>query len=185
MKLPAEIPWENLKVVVDNREKRPFNLGMPTVGGHLPTGDYALEACPDLAVVERKSVVDLVSCVSHERARFQREIKRLLSYPARLVVVEGTLDEIRMGQWRGRTLPQSVVSSCLAWMGEGIPFLFCNGHEEAGKLASKWFQLVARRRWRELRGLAPSDPRVGYVLKLGNEKASTARGDSPFPEVGS
>ena len=54
--------------------------------GTLETGDFALAALPDAAVVERKAVGDLLACLGRERERFERELQRG-RYVGRLVVV--------------------------------------------------------------------------------------------------
>ena len=46
-----------------------------TEAGSLPPGDYFLEVYAKRVAVERKSLADLVACLSHERERIERELK--------------------------------------------------------------------------------------------------------------
>jgi DNA excision repair protein ERCC-4 len=59
--------------------------------GTLETGDVALAALPEGAVIERKTPGDLAGCIGSGRERFEREFRRG-HYAGRLVVVvEGGL----------------------------------------------------------------------------------------------
>src|SRR2546426_1105594 len=68
----------------------------------LPAGDYAIAEAPGLFCVERQLVADLyasTSTSSDNRARFLRELERLLPFPNRFLVIEGRIDQ---AQGRGR-----------------------------------------------------------------------------------
>jgi ERCC4-type nuclease len=89
--IPADLRPEHITIVVDTREQRPFDLRpLRTVSGTLAVGDYAPLGLENHAVVERKSLDDLVACCGVERARFERELTRMLGYPTRALVVEAT-----------------------------------------------------------------------------------------------
>ncbi len=141
----------DVECVIDTREQRPFDLAPLRCGrGTLPTGDYSVKGLEHEVVVERKSAADLVLCVGAERDRFEREVQRLLSYPSRLLIVEATMAQLELGQWRARITPNQVTSSLLSWSAQGLPVLTVGSHEEAGKYAAKFLFVAARRRWREL-----------------------------------
>lgn len=141
---------EDLTAVQDTREQRPLDLApMRVEVGTLSTGDYSIKGLENVISVERKSIPDLLMCIGQERERFDREVQRLLAYPARLVVVEGTLQEVENGNYRAKVDPRAAVGSLLGWMALGIPFLFAGDHEKAGKLVSRFLYITARRRWRE------------------------------------
>lgn len=69
-------------MLIDSREPWPhpfaahFSNAVRLERGALETGDLALAALPDAAVVERKTVPDLLGCIGRERERFERELKR-------------------------------------------------------------------------------------------------------------
>lgn len=108
-------------VLVDTREQRPwtfdgdicrtFEVSITTSRGTLDTGDYALADAPEIARIERKSLGDFVSSVTHEHDRFMREMERLASYPVACVMVEAELGEVVSRTREAR--PQSVVCSAL------------------------------------------------------------------------
>lgn len=141
----------DLTALIDTREQLPLDLAplkIDRVG--LQTGDYSLLGLENEVAVERKSLDDLISCIGSGRERFERELVRLRSYPVRAVVVEATWAELSAGGWRSRVTPAAAVGSVLAWISEGIPFLFVGSHQEAGRVVARLLYLVGRRRWREL-----------------------------------
>lgn len=148
---------EDLTCVIDTREQAPLDLWpMQVERAGLSTGDYSLKGLEDAIAIERKSLPDLIACVGVERERFDRELKRLQAYDVRAVVVEATWAELQAGGWRSKVTPPAAVGSVLAWISEGIPFLFVGSHEEAGRAVARLLFVAARRRWRELQSLRGS-----------------------------
>ena len=69
----------------------------------LPTGDYSIRGFEKIIAIERKNSLDelLASLCGKRRDRFKRELKRMLAFPVRLLVVED--DYSRIGEvydWR-------------------------------------------------------------------------------------
>lgn len=145
-----DLDLSDLTAVTDTREQNPLSLSpLKVVTDSLITGDYSVRGLENVITVERKSLQDLVMCVGRERKRFDREIHRMLAYPARLLVIEATLGQIELKQYRGEVAPMSIIGSVMGWMASGIPVLFSGSHEEAGKLVARFLYISARRRWRE------------------------------------
>ena len=86
MRIPRE--YRQLTIVTDTREQWPLTFAAPTVRQTLAVGDYSFFAGEEFAVVERKSLPDLVACCGAERKRFEKCVQRLLELPQRLLVVE-------------------------------------------------------------------------------------------------
>ena len=96
---------EPLRVLIDSREQCPWAWEpcdvVCRVAG-LSAGDYALESDTErvrgrdlLAVrfaIERKSFDDFLGTISTGWERFQRELERMASFPARVIIVEGTFE---------------------------------------------------------------------------------------------
>ena len=91
-----------LRIVIDTREQTPWawDLSDATTEIHaLTAGDYALRAdCEpqkgkkSMAVrfaIERKSLEDFLGTIAQGWDRFQRELIRMESFPARVIIVEG------------------------------------------------------------------------------------------------
>ncbi len=157
--MKAELRPEQVVCIVDSREQLPVDLSpMPTEIGTLPTGDYGIKALPELCAIERKSESDLLSCVGVERDRFDREVKRLLAYPVRAIVVESTWQRIESGEWRSKVTPPAAVGSLLGWVAMGLPIIMAADHDRAGRFIARLLFTAARREYRKVRGLV-SPPR--------------------------
>lgn len=153
-KIPAEPRPEQLIALVDTREQAPLDLAplrVETVS--LTTGDYSLKGLESVVAIERKSRPDLIACVGRQRARFDREVQRLLAYPVRALVVEATWEEIETGAWRGEVRPEAALGSLLGWVAAGLPVVMASDRRRAGTYVARLLYLAARRRWREARTL--------------------------------
>lgn len=152
-----ELRPEDVTVLIDSREQTPLDLSpLKTEPGSLPTGDYAIKGLEHIACVERKSLQDLVGSLTAGRERFDREMQRILAYPSRLVIVEGSLSNIVLKQYRANVEPNSIVGSILGYMAKGIPILFAGTHEDCGRMVARFLFIVARRRWEEAQALCES-----------------------------
>ena len=99
--LPAEFRPEQVTAVIDTREQSPLDLSpLTTIRKTLVTGDYSVLGLESIVAIERKSLTDLVACTGVERGRFEREVKRLLAYPVRALVVEASWEGMEAGRWR-------------------------------------------------------------------------------------
>lgn len=149
MTLPAKLEHSSVVAIIDTREQTPLDLSpLAMVRGTIDTGDYCLSACPDVCRIERKSLPDLIQCVSSERDRFEREVARLLAYPIRILIVEGTWQQIEshepaMPQWRGKTTRESVIGSLLGWEALGLSVHMAGSHERAGKHVARLLYTIA------------------------------------------
>lgn len=137
-------------ILIDTREQRPFDFSQvaPEFGTKrvtLPTSDYSIEGFEDKIAVERKSLPDLVGCCGGSRGRFEECLRRLLSFPCRLVIVESPWWMIGQGRWQSKLQPSHVQGSCIGWMGRGIPFFFAENKTEAARFTARFMWLYARR----------------------------------------
>lgn len=84
-----------MTIVIDTREQAPFAFpeNIETIRSGLKTGDYALQHDEGFAV-ERKSLPDFVSSIINNRDRFERELDRMAGWPAKIIMVEASLDMI-------------------------------------------------------------------------------------------
>ena len=146
-----------MKVIVDSREQAPFTFrhekyaGTVAETGALDTGDYSLAGLIDRVAVERKSLPDLVACLSRERERFERELQRAAALDAFAVVVEASWADLAAGQYRSQLNPHSACQSVLAFtVRYRTPFIFAGSR--AGAEYVTWGFLrqyleSARKRW--------------------------------------
>jgi hypothetical protein len=125
----------DLEIIVDTRERYPYRFAgqaVTTVSRTLPCGDYGVVACGRLvAVVERKSLSDLVSSVTNGKLRYA--LGDLAALPRAAVVVEDRYSAL----FKQRHAPPAAVADALAeyqvrW--PAIPLVFC----ETRPLAEEW-----------------------------------------------
>lgn len=163
--MKATITPEQVTAVIDSREQTPLNLSpLQTVSGTLPTGDYSIRGLEDIVAVERKSLPDLLACVGRERERFDREVHRLLAYPARCLVIEACWTDLERGEWRSAVKPAAAIGSVLGWIAFGLPVLMAGDHERAGQYTSRLLFIAARRRWREAHALVQATETEGITV---------------------
>ncbi len=117
-------------VLVENREQAAFPFTeIPSAPGrsyvipikrcYLPTGDYAIEDCPGIAI-ERKSLVDLYGTLGQHRRRFKNELERLSELDFAAIVIEASLRDIwqpaaTQPDWRSNLSPRSVEGTIVSW----------------------------------------------------------------------
>ena len=106
-----------MRIIIDNREQRPFSFeGYPVEieRGTLTTGDYSVPGFEDRVAAERKSLGDLMGCLTSGRERFTRELDRLRSYESVVVVVEAPFEHLADGRYRSKMHPDAAVQSVIS-----------------------------------------------------------------------
>jgi len=131
MKLPFTI-------IEDTREQTPFVFpdGVDIIRTCLKTGDYSIVGHEHNFTIERKSLSDLVGCMTNDpkrgvfnRDRFKRELTRMMGLLYCAVVIEGTLEDVEEHRYRKKIHPNSVFGSCVSWtMTFGVPFIFAGNN---------------------------------------------------------
>jgi len=138
-----------LPVVRDSREQRPYAFtGLPVEVevGALATGDYSIRGHESKVTVERKSLGDLVHCLTGVRARFMRELERMRDFAAVAVVVESPQHALRTGRYLGGVNPRAAWQSALALMQRyRVPFIFCMDRADAEQVTFD----ILRHYWRD------------------------------------
>jgi ERCC4-type nuclease len=133
-------------IAIDTREQTPWAFKTPTVAETLPCGDYSLLNCSQWLAVERKSLSDLIACLSFQRDRFVKELERARRIPNFSVIIEGLYSDILKGRYRSKITPASVWGSTIAMQERHrIPFYFAENSEIAAKLCES----ILLRWWRE------------------------------------
>jgi len=150
-------PKQPLRIVCDSREQAPFTFAgfaaVVEVAG-LEAGDYSLAGFERRVAIERKSIQDLVGCLTGERPRFERELQRLKAMDAAAVVVEQPQSVLRLGHFRSRMDAGAAWQSCLALsMRFRVPFFWAENRADAERICFDCLRHFARDRWRELQAL--------------------------------
>jgi len=119
-----------MKILTDTREQLPYSFEKYPVKAEttgLPVGDYSLAGFSDRIAIERKSLDDLVGCLTGKnRERFERELSRAGSYERFAVVIEADIQDVSAGHYTSNMKPHAALQSITAfYIRYGIPFLFC------------------------------------------------------------
>lgn len=137
-----------MKIVIDSREQHPFSFeGYPVevANGTLTTGDYSVPGFEDRVAVERKSLGDLLGCLTHDRDRFIREMERLRGYESAVVVVEASFDDLAAGRYRSKMNPESAVQSVVSIIqAYRMPFSFCGDRRRAERFVFDFLRHFCR-----------------------------------------
>lgn len=152
-------------VLCDTREQRvlrfPPELGVDCGAATLPAGDYSVRGFTSLIALERKSIADLVSTLSHSRERFENELDLLAEYRWKAIIIEGDQCDIEGHSYRSNMLPKSVLGSLRAfYMRWGVPHFWCTDARGAAELVA-WFARRLEERHQDLKQKDESDVLFG------------------------
>lgn len=118
----------------------------PVITKKLDTGDYSLQGFEDKIAVERKTLDDLVGCLTKGRDRFERELERSRSLDYFVVLVEAGYSQLVLGDYRSRLNTKSAIESISAFeIRYGTHFLFAGNQE----LAARKAESLLLKYWRE------------------------------------
>ena len=127
-------------LIVDTREQKPLVFRhLHSVRDTLQSGDYSARGLTDVFAVERKSMKDLVSSITRNRARFLRELHRLRGYGFARLLVVGTLQELEEMESKGRAHRKHVEHSLLSIEERfHVPVYRVDTPELAAQLVETW-----------------------------------------------
>jgi DNA excision repair protein ERCC-4 len=103
VKQTPQTPQSLPVILIDTREQLPLVFcHLATRGATLQSGDYSILGAEELFGVERKTIGDLIGCVTNGRERFERELHRLRGYRFKRLLIVGTEDEIKAGEYHSQ-----------------------------------------------------------------------------------
>ncbi len=123
-------------ILTDTRETLPYTFtgyDCQVEAATLATGDYSLKDLETKISLERKSLPDLIGCLTVGRDRFEKELRRARPYEFFAVVVEATLADVYAGKYQSAMTPQSALQSIIAFeVRYKIPFVWA-GNRRGGE----------------------------------------------------
>jgi DNA excision repair protein ERCC-4 len=155
-------------VAIDSREQNPLRFTrLESRVVSLPTADYGLYNCEGAAAIERKGSLDeLVTCLSVERDRFERELMRMKSYPFRRLIIISSRGEIELQRYRSRISPKAVLNTLSAFeVRYDLPTCYFPTPEAAALQVESWIWWIARQIVKDANAL----------LKASTEKAEEVK----------
>ena len=124
-----------MKIIIDTREQNPFDFircGCETQRGTLHTGDYSIAGFENVVAVERKTLTDLIGCLTDGRERFEAELARMREFESCAVVVESPFRNLAKGKYRSGMNPFAAVQSVLSMTQKfRMPFLCAESRVQA------------------------------------------------------
>lgn len=108
-----------MRIICDTREQAPYTFArwagdVEVIRGTLRVGDYAVQGLEHHAAIERKSLSDLIGSLSRERSRFERELQRGAALRRFWVVIEASVESVRVHDYKSKMLPHAVMQSIAA-----------------------------------------------------------------------
>lgn len=119
---------EVFAMALDTREQiiGPVPLDVPIVVATLPMGDMSVPGFEGQIAIDRKQLGDFIGCITHDKERFARLLKRMMDLDFAAVVVEATLADVRAKKYRSQVAPAFVVGAAARITTQyGIPVFFC------------------------------------------------------------
>lgn len=144
-------------VIIDSREKLPFSFSknVHTTVAALRVGDYSLVGAENSLAIERKSLADLLSSITHNRVRFEKELCQLRAFRFACLLVESTWPIIMMKQYSQDVSPNSIIGSLMSFkVRYNVSVLMADDHDTAGILCERILMNYARSVEREYRLIA-------------------------------
>lgn len=146
-------------VLVDTREQYPFwfirfrGWFERVIPRALSLGDYSVEGMENLCVVERKTLPDLVSSFTTERAAFIERLRQMSEVPNRLLVITAALSQVKSQYEHSRANPNRITQSLIAALaGLKIPFLCVEDNDLGEEIVASYLYQVFLYHWLELNG---------------------------------
>ena len=134
-----------IKIRVDSREQLPYVFGSPSEVGGLPVGDYSIVGLENQISIERKTIDDLIGCLTTGRERFERELHRGRALDYFCLIVEASLSDLANGRYRSRMNPKSATQSLLAFsVRYRLPIFFCESREYGQRVTESLLLKYAR-----------------------------------------
>lgn len=172
-----------LQIVTDTREQRPFpfhKYPAQVERGTLKTGDYSLAGLEQHCAIERKSLDDLIGCLSVGRDRFERELERGAALECFAVAIEASLEDVARHRYTSRMAPHAALQSILAFQVRyGCPFVWA-GSREGAEYVTFWtlekFRREIEARELEARAVAELEEIGSKRLKRKRASAEVACG---------
>lgn len=137
-----------MKIICDTREQYPFTFKQfdcTVTVGTLHEGDYTVafpqedgtfKPIENGIAIERKSLSDLMGCLTQGRERFEAELARMKPYESCAVVVEEPFSMLMQGHYRSEMKPYAAVQSILSMTQKyRVPFLWGETRRQAEFIA--------------------------------------------------
>jgi ERCC4-type nuclease len=143
-------------IVVDTREQNPFSFDRFSAWFSgiekrpLNLGDYSVAGREETCVVERKDLNDLVRSFHVERSVFVERLRRMSTFPDRLLIITAALSQVKSRYEHSPANPNQITQSLVATLaGLRVPFLCVENHELGEEIIASYLYQVHLYHWLE------------------------------------
>jgi len=113
-------------------------------------GDYSVAGLEEVCVVERKDLSDLIHSCTADRSAFINRLRRMASYPHRLLVVTSALSQVKSRYEHTAFDPNRTMQFLVAVLaGLSVPFVCTETHELGEELVGSYLYQVHLYHWLE------------------------------------
>jgi ERCC4-type nuclease len=144
-------------LLVDTREQNPLNFARfngwfaAIEKKALALGDYSIAGLEDICAVERKDLSDLVHSSTVDRPAFISRLRRMATYPHRLLVITTTLSQIKSRYEHTTVDPNRTTQFLVAVLaGLQVPFVCTETHELGEELVASYLYQIHLYHWLEI-----------------------------------
>ena len=132
-------------ISIDTREKLPYEFQTNSKVGTIPIGDYSIQGLEDCIAVERKTIDDLIGCLTTGRERFEKELQKGKALDYFALIVEASLLDIVDHNYRSQMAPKSAIQSLLAFsIRYRLPIFFAENRKYAQRITESLLLKYAR-----------------------------------------
>jgi len=132
-------------ILTDTREQLPYSFNTPSETGALAVGDYSIVGLEDHIAIERKTLDDLIACLTTGRERFERELYKGKALDYFALVIESSLSDIAAGRYRSKMNAHSAIQSLLAFsVRYRLPVWFAESREYGARVTESLLNKYSR-----------------------------------------
>jgi DNA excision repair protein ERCC-4 len=161
-------------IVIDTREPNPSpwqqHFTSPSIRAKLDCGDYSVCGLEEKISIERKSLSDLLSSLTHQRVRFEKELSRARPYHFFCVIIEASAKDILQGRFDlSCANPRAIWESIATFTIRYCPFIFAGDRLTAAKMTESLLLKFAREHIKSAQAMCRGDKALRQPLTRNSE----------------
>jgi DNA excision repair protein ERCC-4 len=115
-----------ITVVIDSREQHPYEFEK-CVTKKLNTGDYSIQGAESEICIERKTKSDAYGTIGRGRARFIKELERMMELRYSAIIIESSFSSFLKPPRFSQLHPNSAIQSLITWsVRYNVHVFFCD-----------------------------------------------------------
>ena len=143
-----------ITISIDSREQLPYSFKTESETTTLTTGDYSLKGAAHLIAIERKTIDDLIACLTTGRERFEKELHRGRALDYFALLIEASLSDLSNGRYQSKMLPKAAVQSLMAFsIRYNLPVFFVENRRFGARVTESLLLKYARELEKRLNGI--------------------------------